>query len=104
MRFYREKFSAPQMHMLEEHVLPWLKQWHVGFGLLGEQGIESIHAHFNSLNRTYRSMPEEVSRLKHLMKEHLLRRAQLLCCCVRISNTHVINWTRPSTAKVLLPY
>jgi hypothetical protein len=58
--------------MLEEHVVPWLRKWHVGFGLLGEQGIESIHAHFNSLGRTYRSIPEEVTRLHYLLKEHLL--------------------------------
>lgn len=76
MQFYREKFPnasvLPKMHMLEEHVIEWLQKWHVGFGLLGEQGIESVHAHFNSLNRTYRSMPEEVTRLRQLMKEHLL--------------------------------
>ena len=57
MAFYRDKFpeasALPKMHMLEEHVVPWLQKWHVGFRLLGEQGIESIHAHFNSLNRTY---------------------------------------------------
>lgn len=76
MAYYREEFPAatvlPKMHMLEEHVVPWLKKWGVGFGLLGEQGIESIHAHFNSLGRTYRSIPEEVTRLRQLMKEHLL--------------------------------
>ena len=44
----------------------------MGFGLLGEQGVESIHAHFNSLGRTYRSIPEEIARLRHLMKEHFL--------------------------------
>ncbi len=52
MEIYRQNFPhatvLPKMHMLEEHVLPWLRKWHVGFGLLGEQGIESIHAHFNS--------------------------------------------------------
>ena len=53
-------------------MIPWLKKWHVGFGLLGEQGIESIHAHFNCLGRTYKSIPEEVARLHNLMKEHLL--------------------------------
>ncbi len=62
MSYYREKFPhatvLPKMHMLEEHVVPWLKKWHVGFGLLGEQGIESIHAHFNTLGRTYRSIHE----------------------------------------------
>lgn len=60
------------MHMLEVHVLPWLRKFHVGFGLLGEQGIESIHAHFNYLGRIYRNIPEEVARLKNLMTEHLL--------------------------------
>ena len=79
MAFYRQNFPhatvLPKMHMLEEHVLPWLRKWHVGFGLLGEQGIESIHAHFNTLGRTYRSVPEEVARLRLLMKEHLLHTA-----------------------------
>ena len=76
MSFYRQKFPhatvLPKMHMLEEHVVPWLRKWHVGFGLLGEQGIESVHAHFNNLGRTYRNIPEELARLRHLMKEHFL--------------------------------
>ena len=32
----------------------------MGFGLLGEQGTESIHAHFNTLGRTYGSVPEHI--------------------------------------------
>jgi hypothetical protein len=64
MGYYRREFPhatvLPKMHMLEEHVLPWLRKRHVGFGLLGEQGVESIHTHFNSLGRTYRSIPEKV--------------------------------------------
>jgi len=59
------------MHMLEEHVVPWLRMWHVGFGLMGEQGAESIHAYFNSLKRTYHGVADPVDRLR-LMKEHLL--------------------------------
>ena len=39
---------------------------------LESKGIESIHAHFNRLGRTYASVPEEVDRLRTLMKEHLL--------------------------------
>lgn len=49
-----------------------MKQWRVGFGLMGEQGAESIHTYFNSLNRTYKSIPDPVARLKHTMREHLL--------------------------------
>jgi hypothetical protein len=76
MEYYRTHFPhatvLPKMHMLEEHVIPWLRKWHVGFGLLGEQGVESVHAHFNRLKRTYASVPEEVQQLRTLMNEHLL--------------------------------
>ena len=56
--FYRESFPTamviPTVHMLEEHVvplLPWFKEWHLGFGMMGEQGAESIHAYFNRLGK-----------------------------------------------------
>lgn len=76
MKFYREKLPwatvLPKMHMLEEHVVPWLRRWHVGFGLMGEQGAESIHAYFNSLKRTFQGIPDRVKRLKQMMHEHLI--------------------------------
>lgn len=76
MKFYRESFPTatvlPKMHILEDHVIPWLSQWHVGFGLMGEQGAESIHAYFNSLKITYRSVADPVDHLKQMMVEHLL--------------------------------
>ena len=40
--------------------------------MMGEQGVESIHAHFNILKRTYSNIPEDVTRLRQLMAEHLL--------------------------------
>ncbi|KAL5500643.1 hypothetical protein EMCRGX_G012237 [Ephydatia muelleri] len=63
---------TPKMHLLEDHVIPWAKEWHVRFGLLGEQGAESIHARFNTLQRTYHSMPDKVQQLLAIMKEQLL--------------------------------
>ena len=50
----------------------WVRARSVGFGLLGEQGAESIHARFNSLRRTYASVPSGVERLKNIVKEHLI--------------------------------
>ena len=49
--------------------------WTLGssFGIYGEQGAESIHAMFNSLNLNYRSMPSPAQRLRAMMKEHYLR-------------------------------
>ena len=76
MAFYQESFPTatviPKMHTLEEHVVPWLKEWYIGFGMMGGQGAESIHAYFNRLGKMFDVMPDWVQRLKHKMKEHLL--------------------------------
>ena len=76
MAYYRSQFSTstvtPKLHMLEDHVVPWMKRWGVRFGLLGEQGAESIHAHFNSLKRTYSGIPDSLQRLKQMIVEHHL--------------------------------
>ena len=75
LEHYRDSFPqatvTPKLHMLEDHVIPFLRQWKVGFGFLGEQGAESIHARFNSLRRTYSTIPNPVSRLEAMLKEHL---------------------------------
>ena len=76
MRYYRETFPTAtitvKLHMLEDHMMPFLKLWKgVGFGLMGEQGAESIHADLNNLKR----MPDSVERLRCTIKEHPLR-----CC------------------------
>ena len=58
--------------MLEDHTMEWVRARNVGFGLLGEQGAESIHARFNSLGRTYASVPNGVEWLRNIMREHLI--------------------------------
>ena len=72
LTYYRREFPSatvtPKLHMLEEHIVLWVTKWKVGFGHLGEQGAESIHASFNSLKRTY-----SLLRLKQIMVEHHLR-------------------------------
>ena len=44
--------------MLEEHVVEWIRIWKAGFGLMGEQGAESIHSYFNDLRKTYAGIPD----------------------------------------------
>ncbi len=39
---------------------------------MGEQGAESLHAHFMRLERTYQGIANEVDRLKYIVKEHML--------------------------------
>ena len=82
MAFYRASFPEatilPKMHILEDHVIPWFQRWHVGFGIMGEQGAESIHAHIMKLERTYQGIANDVERLKYIFKEHMLESAPSL--------------------------
>ena len=49
MAFYRASFPEatllPKMQILKGHVIPWFQRWHMGFGIMREQGMESKHAH-----------------------------------------------------------
>ena len=74
LEFYRESFPGatitPKLHMMEDHVVPFLQKWKRGLGLLGEQGAESIHARFNSIRTNYSNMRNKVERLECIMREH----------------------------------
>lgn len=77
MDLYKDVFPhatvTPKLHMLEDHVVPFLAKWKVGFGFLGEQGAESVHARFNSIRRNYVNIPNPVTRLKAILQEHLIQ-------------------------------
>lgn len=74
LEYYRDSFPhasiLPKMHLLEDHLVPFLKEYGVGLGFLGEQGAESIHARFNQIQRNFSSMPNSAQRLECVMKEH----------------------------------
>eukprot|EP00731_Ephydatia_muelleri_P017855 Em0010g953a len=76
MENFRASFPSSsislKMHLLEDHTVPWAKRTGTGFGLLGEQGAESIHARFNTLQRTYQCIHNKVDRLLSFVKEHSL--------------------------------
>ncbi len=82
MKFYREQFPhasvTPKMHMLESHVVDWLDEWKLGLGLMGEQGAEYIHAYFNGLQATYRSIPNGVD---SMMRQHFVHVAPSTIAC-----------------------
>ena len=70
LKYYRENFPRasilPKMHLLEDHMVDWLRQFHMAPGIMGEQGAESVHAHLNDLVRSYATMPNKLERLKQL--------------------------------------
>jgi len=55
------------MHILEDHVIPWLRKWHVGAGLMGEQGAESLYTHLHSLEGKCANIPNELERHEHIL-------------------------------------
>ena len=43
------------MHILEMHIIEWMSTYNAGFGLMGEQGTEVIHAHFKQVMAVWQS-------------------------------------------------
>ena len=74
LKYYRKSFPnasiLPKMHIMEDHVVQWLRQWKIGAGLMGEQGAESIHAHLNRLDKQFNGIVNPLHRLKYIIKEH----------------------------------
>ena len=74
MSYYRDTFPTetitPKLHMLENHVVPFIKKWGLGLGLYSEQGGESIHAEFNKLRRQYHSVTPANRRVLLTLKQH----------------------------------
>ena len=77
MAFLRSEWPTtsitPKLHMLEEHVIEFVRKWKVGLGVYNEQGGESIHAEFNSIYRMFCRMKPNSRRLLSMMKEHHVR-------------------------------
>ena len=61
--------TTAKLHMLKDHVMPWVWRWKIGLGFHCEQGAESIHARFNSMQRTYANVRNGTERLKAIVKE-----------------------------------
>lgn len=70
-------FSYYCSFILEVHVAEFLGDMGVGIGMVGEQGVESIHIVFNTFEWTYSSMFNKVQRLKSMVVEHHCHH----CCC-----------------------
>uniref|UniRef100_A0A1X7V9J0 Uncharacterized protein n=1 Tax=Amphimedon queenslandica TaxID=400682 RepID=A0A1X7V9J0_AMPQE len=63
----------PKLHMLEDHIVPWMKRWRIGCGCMEEQGTESLHASFNNTERAYKNMRDRVDRLRVVLQYHHFR-------------------------------
>ena len=61
---------APKLHMLEEHVCPFLRQWHMSLGFQGEQGFEGIRSEFNTQSQHFDHLKKKDTRLRQILVNH----------------------------------
>ena len=58
MAFLRGEFPeiriTPKLHMLEDHIIPFVQRWHSSCGFYGEQGGESLHKIINNMKLNYK--------------------------------------------------
>ena len=70
----RENFPGieitPKLHMLEDHVCPFLRQWHMGLGFYSEQGLEGIHSEFNTQSQHFDHVKKQDVRLLQILVNH----------------------------------
>ncbi|XP_071509575.1 uncharacterized protein [Diadema antillarum] len=70
--FFRANFPSestpPKLHLLEEHVVPWLRKWGASPGMMGEQGGESVHAQLNNIERDLRGFSNDLDILLRSIK------------------------------------
>ena len=64
LSYYRQTFpevvALPKQHMQEDHVILWLEEWRIGFGFISEEGAQSIHPSFNTVEQAYVSTANRV--------------------------------------------
>ena len=63
---------TPKLHLLELHIIPLIRKFRVGLGLLAEQGAESLHSSLNTLDALFKNIPGDLARLKTVAEQHLL--------------------------------
>ena len=74
MNYFRKYFPdtriIPKQHILEHHCIDFMKTWHFGLALHGEQGGEETHALINELKVRVRGVNNEENKIRVLMKDH----------------------------------
>ena len=99
MAFYHILKQQFKMHLLEDHAVQWTNTYHSGFGLLGEQGAESIHAKFNRLWLPFR-MCIVIIPQKCCVKSYF----QISCECIALIAGFPQPLSTHSTTNVYLLY
>lgn len=79
--YFRNEFPTetcpPKFHMLEEHIIPFIRKWKFGLGFLGEQGGEGVHAKLNVIRQDMRGFNDDLAILKAVIESHWVQTSPL---------------------------
>ena len=63
---------TPKLHLLEDHIIPFIQMWGKGMETFGEQGGEKLHRIFNNIERnTNCRKGSEESKVVASLKAHI---------------------------------
>ena len=82
--YFRQEFPLVRFtlkqHLIEDRALSWIMEYQFGFGLFGEQGMESIHHKIHKLSDNHNGMINHLQRLKSTIEEHHLHALPSVKC------------------------
>ena len=108
MCFFRTNFPdnsfPPQLHVLEEYVIPFRSKWHFRLGFFSEQGGKSVDHEFAQLASTFFHAKPATLRLKKMMEKHHFLFHPKNSWTSNCSIQHIYEWSclRDKTLVIVL--
>ena len=76
MTLFRQLFprrTITKQHILENHIIPFIKTTSFGLGFLGEQGTEMCHQTIKILEKRAEGIKNKLKKMKFIMNSQLLQ-------------------------------
>ena len=78
---------TPKSHLLEHHVIPWIRSYKFGMALHGEQGVEQLHSSVAKIEARCKGIRNECDKHKNILEAMI------------VQTSPVLNEDMPSTSR-----
>ena len=96
--YFRQEFPeiciTLKQLLLEDHALDWLMKYRFGFGLFGEQVMESIHHKIRRISNNHCGIRNPAQRLKSKIEEHHFHICPVIRACLPRKRNLSISFTQ----------
>ena len=69
---------TPKSHLLEHHVIPWVRSYKCGMALHGEQGVEQLHSSVAKIAARCRGIRNKFDQQKHILEAMIVHTSPVL--------------------------